>query len=91
MKASTRSITAEKENGRIYTPLSIVENILDLSGYYDKNIIKKHAIDNSCGDGAFLCEIIKRYCEASLEFGNSLSELRNDLQTYIHGIEIDTI
>ncbi|MBQ9735189.1 MAG: N-6 DNA methylase [Clostridia bacterium] len=91
MKASKRSITAEKENGRIYTPLSIVENILDLSGYYDKNIIKKHAIDNSCGDGAFLCEIIKRYCEASLEFGNSLSELRNDLQTYIHGIEIDTI
>ena len=81
--------SAEKENGRVYTPDFIVNDILDLSGYSDKTVLKKHVIDNSCGDGAFLCEIIKRYCTAALNSNMSLNELSNDLETYIHGIEID--
>lgn len=52
MKA--KELTASKSNGRIYTPDYIVDNILDLSGYTQDNVIRKHVIDNSCGDGATL-------------------------------------
>lgn len=75
-----------KKNGRVYTPAYIVDNILDLTGYTD-NIRKKHVIDNSCGDGAFLKEIVHRYCEC---FKNTKKdELKNELELYIHGIEIE--
>lgn len=89
MKA--KEITSTKSNGRIYTPDYIVDNILDLSGYTQHNVIKKHVIDNSCGDGAFLFKIVERYCkQAIIENYNSI-QLKSDLETYIHGIEIDAI
>ena len=82
-------ITTEKEHGRFYTPDFIVNSILDLSGYYGSEILKKHAIDNSCGDGAFLCKIVQRYCNEAVEQGYSNESIRADLSNYIHGIEID--
>ena len=76
--------------GRIYTPLFIVENILDLVDYNNQKIIGKHIIDNSCGDGAFLIEIVKRYCQNFLNNKkNDILQLKNHLEKYIHGIEID--
>lgn len=89
MKTMRKEITTEKENGRVYTPTFIVDNILNLSGYYGAGILKKHVIDNSCGDGAFLCQIIHRYCEEAIRQGYNTDALRTDLSTYIHGIEID--
>ncbi|MEK7664677.1 MAG: N-6 DNA methylase [Patescibacteria group bacterium] len=77
-----------KNQGRIYTPRFIVENILDLASYKD-DILKKNIIDNSCGDGAFLKEIVNRYCKVFLSQNENLEELRNQLQKYIHGIEIE--
>lgn len=65
MKNTKQHLTVEKSNGRFYTPNYIVKNILDMSGYYDENILCKNVIDNSCGDGAFLTEIVNRYCEIS--------------------------
>ncbi|MCD8205287.1 MAG: hypothetical protein LUD29_01545 [Clostridia bacterium] len=50
--------TSTKLCGAVYTSKHIVENILDLSGYRDEGVLKKHVIDNSCGDGAFLTEIV---------------------------------
>lgn len=79
----------KKENGRVYTPDFIVKNILDLSGYYSSNIIRKHVIDNSCGDGAFLCEIVKRYCEYAVSLNISNDSISKELSEFIHGIEID--
>ena len=58
---------ANKSKGRVYTPDYIVGNILDMAHYIDANIFEKHVIDNSCGDGAFLCEIVNRYCKFALE------------------------
>lgn len=81
-----------KEKGVVYTPQYIVSMVLDEAGYFDKKIIKKHVIDNSCGDGAFLLEIVKRYIENYLIIENNiftLIQLKIDLETYIHGIEID--
>ena len=91
MKTMQKSITAEKENGRFYTPPYIVNNILDLSGYCGTAVLKKHVIDNSCGDGAFLCEIVSRYCRVALDNGLQPDELVADLSTYIHGIELESI
>ncbi len=82
---------AKKSKGRVYTPDYIVGNILDMAHYIGNNIFKKHVIDNSCGDGAFLCEIVNRYCKFALEKGLTLDILQAHLEKYIHGIEIEPI
>ena len=82
-------ITEEKAKGRFYTPEHIVRSILNLSGYRGPEILRKHVIDNSCGDGAFLKEIVKRYCSEAIGAGYTKSELASELGQYIHGIEID--
>ena len=80
-----------KSKGRVYTPDYIVNNILDMAHYVGDDIIERHVIDNSCGDGAFLCSIISRYCETALENGISTKTLKKHLEKYIHGIEIEPI
>lgn len=86
-----RSKTKTKNNGQVYTPDFLVSNILDYVGYTDGNILQKHVIDNSCGDGAFLCCIVDRYCKDYITRNESIYGLKEDLERYIHGIEIDTI
>lgn len=91
MKTNKKSISVEKENGRFYTPDYMVCNILDMAEYKGEGILKKHVIDNSCGDGAFLAEITRRYyCEAKKANFTS-EEIKNDLENYIHGIEIEKV
>jgi len=63
--------------------------MLDLVGYQGADILQKHIIDNSCGNGAFLCEIVARYTKAHGEQYGTYQGLHTHLQTYIHGIEID--
>ena len=78
-----------KKNGQVYTPDFIVKNILDLVGYSGKCILRRHIIENSCGDGAFLIEVLRRYL-AQCEKGKiAKDEVRRQLETYIHGIELD--
>ena len=72
-----------KQHGRVYTPDYLVRQILDFGGYTKERIIGKHVIDNSCGDGAFLREIVKRYCEVYQG-----KDIKQHLETYIHGIEL---
>lgn len=81
---TTEAMHAKKNAGRVYTPDDIVIEILDLAGYLGENILKRHVIDNSCGDGAFLCKIVERYCQAC-----NRQNLKRDLEEFIHGIEID--
>lgn len=83
--------SSRKSKGRVYTPHYIVTSILDMTLYKEENLFEKHVIDNSCGDGAFLCEIVKRYCAFSIKRGLSINCLQNHLEEYIHGIEIDPI
>lgn len=82
---------AVKQHGRVYTPDYLVKVILDFGGYDKPNILKKHVIDNSCGDGAFLTEIVRRYCASFLTQKQDLSKLKHELETYIHGIELDAV
>lgn len=81
----------KKTKGRVYTPGYLVKSILDLAHYNGANILGKHVMENSCGDGAFLCEIVDRYCANALKNHIALDDLAIQLETYIHGIEIDPI
>lgn len=80
---------AVKQHGRVYTPNYLVQVILNFGGYNNESILRKHVIDNSCGDGAFLTEIVKRYCTLYLAKKQDLTELKHELETYVHGIELD--
>lgn len=81
-----------KRLGQVFTPNYLVVDILDTAGYaIDKPILRKHVIDNSCGNGAFLTEIVRRYCIAYLGAHKTLNKkkLSQELEEFIHGIEID--
>ena len=59
---SLETVDKVKNSGKIYTPTPIVRLMLDYSGYVPGEYIKKkHVIDNSCGDGQILCEVVERY------------------------------
>lgn len=79
----------KKNNGQVFTPNYLVRLILDEAGYFGENILYKHCIDNSCGDGAFLSEIVKRYAYEYKKKNNTIKGLRSSIETYIHGIEIE--
>lgn len=71
-------------NEQIYTPLNLVNFILDEVGFNcQNNIENKHIIDNSCGNGNFLVEIVRRI------FDNVEKVDKAYLESYVHGIEID--
>ena len=81
-----------KHSGQVFTPDYLVKNILDEAGYNTpQNILQKHCIDNSCGDGAFLCEIVRRYVNAYYSEHNSYENIQKELKEFIHGIELDPI
>lgn len=77
-------MSSKKQKGQVFTPEYLVKTILDTAGYDNASIIGKHIIDNSCGAGAFLCEIVRRY----ISFCDKDITPRH-LASYIHGIEID--
>lgn len=80
----------KKQSGQVFTPKFIVDNMLDYCGYTGSAIVDKHIIDNSCGCGAFLCEIADRYCSACLDAGLSTETTKHGLCKYIHGLDLDT-
>ena len=82
----------KKKDGKIFTPKPIVERMLYNGLWYGKHSIYRHIIDNSCGDGAFLCEIVKYYCYTySPIWDEQEMGLKTVLETYVHGIEIDPV
>ena len=90
MSVNKNSNRLIKYSGQVFTPDFLVSMILDYASYISGNIIRKHVMDNSCGDGAFLCEIVERYATDYYECHGNYDNLKNELQLYIHGIEIDS-
>lgn len=78
-----------KEKGQVFTPSYIVKAMLDWCGYRGHEIIGKHVTDNSCGDGAFLVEVVHRYIQAAFDKGLSPSVVKKQLKIYIHGLDND--
>lgn len=84
------AVKKEKYLGQVYTPTYLVQDILDVIGYKtDEQILEKHVIDNSCGDGAFLDEVVRRYITCFMECSKSKRLLEKQLSKYVHGIELD--
>ena len=77
--------------GQVYTPTWIVDKILDEMGYIEGYILKKNILEPSCGDGAFLCEIVKRYIFEAQHQHLSTEQIIIDLETFIYGVELDPV
>lgn len=76
-------------NEQIFTPKHVVDTMFNELDYRGSNIRKKHIIDNSCGDGAILTMVVSRYINVCIMCSLSKEETISELETYIHGIEID--
>lgn len=85
-----KGITKKKELGQVFTPTWAVKLVCDHCEYTaGSSILGKYVMENGCGYGAFLCEIVERYCQAYLRIHKNCGQLKNELETYIYGIEID--
>ena len=73
MKNKTKTL------GQIYTPVKIVNQMLDLINYQGEQILSKHIIDNSCGNGAFLLVIVDRYVKEYKKKYNNLFNIEKHL------------
>lgn len=47
-------------NCKIFTPDTYVTELLDIAGY-NWNLMGRSVLENSCGDGNILKEIVRRY------------------------------
>ena len=79
-----------KTLGQVPTPLWIVCEILDAANYAGKGILRRYALEPSCGDGAFLCEMAARYIAAAKGAGQHEDQTAAELGEYLVGIELDT-
>lgn len=72
-----------KEKGQVFTPNWIVKEMIKFSDIDD--ITKIKIIDNSCGDGSFICEIVKQI------ISKRPYNIKKILENNIVGIELDQI
>lgn len=78
----------QKANCQIFTPPKVVKKMLDILGY-TKNLYGNKVLENSCGDGRFLTEIVRRYIEDCRLNGFSDKEICDGLTQDIWAYEID--
>lgn len=79
----------KKQLGQVFTPQWIVGYILTLIGYTSQDILSKTILEPSCGDGAFLKEIVKRFIIFAKKENYTNEQIINALESKICGIEID--
>ena len=79
-----------KEKCQTFTPDDIVKTMLDHVGYID-SLYGKTILENSCGNGQFLKEIVKRYINDCKQKGLSRTKIKNGLGRDIFGIELDPL
>ena len=75
-------------NCQIPTPQKYVQQML---GYvdYSKKLYGKKVLENSCGEGNILLEVVKRYIESAKSEKHSAEEIKNGLNKDIEAYEID--
>lgn len=75
-------------NCKIFTPSGYVEELLNAVGYREK-LYGKSILENSCGDGNILTEIVRRYILSCRKMQKSDKEIKEGLETDIWGIELE--
>lgn len=73
---------------KVFTPSEIVKYILDKIGYVE-HLYGKRILENSCGTGQFLCEIVKRYIIDGRNSEMSDEDIKKGLERDVKGIEKD--
>lgn len=73
---------------QIPTPIEYVRAMLDLAGYTE-NLFGKTILENSCGEGRILIEIVRRYIDYCRKNNFSDETIRKGLQRDIIAYEID--
>lgn len=77
-------------NCQIPTPPRYVNELLNYIGY-THHLHDKSVLENSCGEGNILKEIVKRYIISSLEDGYSNEQIICGLENHITGYDVDPI
>ena len=78
----------QKINCKIFTPQNVVISMMDMLGYKE-NLYGQKILENSCGDGRFLEEIVKRYIDDCRRRGYTEDEILSGLARDIWAYEID--
>lgn len=77
-----------EHNYQIPTPLDYVDKLLDITGY-KQNLFGKTVLENSCGEGNILVEIVRRYILDSKSHGIEALKIKEGLERDIWAYEID--
>ena len=75
-------------NCQIPTPSKYAKQLLDSAGY-NSNLYGKRILENSCGEGNILCNIVERYINDSFSRGIESEKVKVGLQRDIIAYEID--
>lgn len=70
-----------------FTPNNISNNMLDIIDY-KRNLFGKKVLENSCGQGHILKEVVRRYIWDAKRNGYSNEEIKFGLENDIYGVEI---
>lgn len=76
------------ENCQIPTPIEYAKTMLDYAGYQTE-LYGKSVLENSCGEGNILCEIVRRYIEDAIAHDYSKTEIVSGLERDVEAFEID--
>lgn len=77
------------KNCQIFTPEKVVNQMLDKINYNGADILNQSIIDNACGDGNFLIEIVKRIIIQANIKGINANGIRQILQSKVFACDID--
>lgn len=77
-----------KELCQVFTPSTNAKELLNWCDYTDK-LNDKLVIENSCGNGKILEEVVARYIDDALKLGKNNTEIKKGLEENIYGIEYD--
>lgn len=73
---------------QVFTPIETVDYMLDLIGYCE-GVFGKTVIDNACGNGNFLIEVVRRFITDAVTQGINKKRIRIALQKCIYGCDLD--
>lgn len=73
---------------QVFTPYEVVKQMLDWCNY-KKELYGKKVIENSCGDGHILLQIVKRYIEDCIKNKISVDKIKKGLEDDIYAFETD--
>lgn len=81
-------MNAYNNNCQIPTPVEYARIMLDYAGYR-KNLYGQSVLENSCGKGNILCEVVRRYINDAEAAGYSKAEVSYGLERDIEAFEVD--